>query len=315
MNIASSEPNDPGTASLVEAIRASRAAVADFRDALRHVNGLALHEAAAPVVEAAESILAQQEQRAEPTIADDAANLRALFSRLPIPRADADLGPLPGLKTLRGARGVLYQEFDEVLRAARGLGWRASDPALPEIGGAAIAKDQSLARMLETLVARMETVEQLLDESVTPEGEPAPGRTTIQIALVRVFIKTVKIELALAKLGARVKAAVDFSVLGSAVENICELTTDFLATVRGISGKMTPALREASERLRLRVRRVASGFKTVVGKVASGLSRVVRQVPCNSAADESDWQTRGAQASARIVSTEGIGAHGLSDGG
>jgi hypothetical protein len=85
---------------------------------------------------------------------------------------------------------------------------------------------------------------------------------------------------------------VDFSVLGSAVENICELTTDFLATVRGVSGKMTPALREASERLRLRVRRVASGFKTVVGKVASGLSRVVRQVPGNSAADKSDWQTR-----------------------
>ena len=233
---------------------------------------LALHEAAAPVVEAAESILAQHELRAEPTIADDAANLRALFSRLPIPRADADLGPLPGLRTLRGARGVLYQEFDEVLRAARGLGWQASDPALMGLGGTEIAKDQSLARMLETLVARMETVEQLLDEFVTPEGEPAAGRTTIQIALVRVFIKTVKIELALAKLGARVKAAVDFSVLGSAVENICELTTDFLATVRGIPGKMTPALREASGRLRRRVRRVASGFKTVVGKVASGLN-------------------------------------------
>ena len=138
---------------------------------------LALHEAAAPVVEAAESILAQHELRAEPTIADDAANLRALFSRLPIPRADADLGPLPGLRTLRGARGVLYQEFDEVLRAARGLGWQASDPALMGLGGTEIAKDQSLARMLETLVARMETVEQLLDESVTPEGEPAAGRT------------------------------------------------------------------------------------------------------------------------------------------
>ena len=134
--------------------------------------------------------MAQHEQRAEPTIADDVANLRALFSHLPIPRADADLGPVPGLKTLRGARGVLYQELDEILRAARGLGWRPSDPALPDMGGAEIAKDQSLARMLQTLVARMEAVEQLLDHSVKPEGEPAPGRTAIQITLVQIFVKS-----------------------------------------------------------------------------------------------------------------------------
>jgi FixJ family two-component response regulator len=197
-----------------------------------------------------------------------------LFSHLPIPRADADLGPLPGLKALRGARGVLYQEFDEVLRAARGLGWRVSDPALPDIGAAEMAKDQSLARVLQTLVARMEAVEKLLDHSVKPEGEPAPERTAIQIVLVQIFVKSMKIELALAKLEASVRATVDFSVLGRAIENIGELTTDFLVTVRGIASKMTVALREASERLlRPGVRRIARGFQTVIEKVSSGLSR------------------------------------------
>ena len=200
-------------APLVDAIRASRAAVAEFRDAMRLVNDPDMHEAAAPVVETADSVLAQHEQRVEPTIADDAANLRALFSHLPVPRADADLGPLPGLKALRSARGVLYQEFDEVLRSARGLGWRPNEPGLPDIVGAESGKDQGLERMLRTLVARMEAVEQLLERSVKPEGVPAPGRTTIQIALVQVFIKSMKIELALAKLEARVKATVDFSVL------------------------------------------------------------------------------------------------------
>ena len=245
-----------------------------------------------------------------------------MFSRLPIPRADADLGPLPGLENLPLALKEFssYQEFDEALRAARGLAlagerscvagpWRRRDREGSKLP----------ARMLETLVARMETVEQLLGESVTPEGEPAPGRTTIQIALVRVFIKTVKIELALAKLGARVKAAVDFSVLGSAVENICELTTDFLATVRGISGKMTPALREASERLRLRVRRVASGFGPVVKESClRASSRVVRQVPGNSAGRQVRLaNARGAyKLRPGSLSTEGTRCPcGLSDGG
>ena len=164
-----------------------------------------------------------------PPIADDVANLRALFSHLPIPRADAALGPVPGLKTLRGARGVLYQEFDEILRAARDLGWRPREPALPDIGDTEIAKDRSLEGMLRTLVARMEAVEQLLDHSVKPEGEPAPGRTAIQIALVQIFVKSMSIELALAKLEASVKATVDFSALGRAIENIGELTADFLA--------------------------------------------------------------------------------------
>ena len=104
--------------------------------------------------------------------------------------------------------------------------------------------------MLRTLVARMEAVEQLLDHSVKPEGETAPGRTAIQIALVQIFVKSMNIELALAKLEASVKATVDFSVLGRAIENIGELTTDFLVTVRGIASKMTAALRDAGERLR-----------------------------------------------------------------
>ena len=54
MNIVSSEPKDPRMAQLAESIRASRDAVAEFRELMRLVNDPTLHEAAAPLVETAE---------------------------------------------------------------------------------------------------------------------------------------------------------------------------------------------------------------------------------------------------------------------
>ena len=268
MNVTLSGPNDPRMARLADAIRASLAAVEEFRDAMRQVNDPALHEAAAPMIEAAKGILAQHETRAELTIADDVANLRALFSHLPIPRADADFGPLPGIKALRSARGNLREDFNDILEVAHALGWHPSEPDLPDIGKAEISK-QGVEGILQALVARMEAVERLLDQSVRPEGEPAPGRTTIQIALVQVFVKNMKMELALAKLEAQVKNIVDLAALGRSIENITELTADFVVTVCGLATKMTVALRAASEQLRPKVLKVARGFKAVVRKVAS----------------------------------------------
>ncbi len=268
MNVTPFEPQEPRMARLADALRHSLVAIDEFRAALRHVNNSALQDAAAPVVETAQMILSQHQKRAERTIADDVANLRALFSHLPVPREDADLGPLPGLKTLRSARGNLREEFDAVLEAARSLGWRPSDPDLPDAAIAELPR-QRFEGILRALVMRMEAVERLLDEKLQPEGEPSPERTAIQIALVQVFVKNMKMELSLAKLEAQVKSVVDLAALGRAIENVTELTADFIATVRGVAAKMTAALHAASEELRPRVKRVAGGFKTLVRRVAS----------------------------------------------
>ena len=169
---------------------------------------------------------------------------------------------------MRSARGNLREDFNDILEVAHALGWHPSEPDLPDIGKAEISK-QGVEGILQALVARMEAVERLLDQSVRPEGEPAPGRTTIQIALVQVFVKNMKMELALAKLEAQVKNIVDLAALGRYIENITELTADFVVTVCGLATKMTVALRAASEQLRPKVLKVARGFKAVVRKVAS----------------------------------------------
>jgi DNA-binding CsgD family transcriptional regulator len=268
VNTASPAPNDPRMARLTEAIEESRLAIAEFRSAMRFVNDQELQAAAMPVIEAAELVFKQHSTHLSPTIANDTANLLAAFNQLDLPGKDVDLGPLPGLKALRGARGNVREEFSQILGAARAFGWQPSEPALPDIGGTEVS-NAGLEGMLKALIARMEAVEQVLDRAVAPEGEAAPDRTPIQIVLVNAFVRNLRVELALAKLEARLKNLVDLSALGRAIENVAELTADFAATVRGIAAKMTMALRDASEQLRPRVRKVAGGFKTIVRKVAS----------------------------------------------
>jgi len=185
---------------------------------------------------------------------------------------DPDLGPLPGLNLLRTARALVNEEFEDILRSARALGWRPNQPSLQDIRRTEISS-QGLTGMLQALVARIVAVEELLDRTVKPETEPARGRAAIQILLVQEFCNNLKVEFALAKLEARTKEIVDFSVLGRAIENIAELTADFIVTARGLAGKMTAALREASEQLRPKIHRIVSGFKTILLRVVSLLSR------------------------------------------
>jgi hypothetical protein len=268
MNVASSTPYDPRMARLAETIEESRVAVAEFRNAMRFVNDGILQAEVTPVLQTAELVFEQHLVHPSPTIANDIANLLAAFNQLSLPGKDPDFGSLPGLKALRGARGNVREEFNEVLEIASSLGWKPDKPALPDIGGTEVPRN-GLEAMLKTLVARVEAVEQILDHAVEPEGQRAPDRTTVQIALVSVFVRNLRVELALAKLEARVKEIVDLSVLSRAIENVTELTADFIATVHGMTAKMTVKLRQASELLRPSVREVANEFKTIVKKAAS----------------------------------------------
>lgn len=276
VSVIPSAAGDPRMATLADALHRAELAVIDFRGALKNVNRQDLQIAAAPAMDAADALLRHHLLRPSPTIADDVAIVLAAFKQFDIPAADAEFGRLPNLVALRGARGNIREDFGDVLQAASAMGWRPSRQALPDIGSTEVSRD-GLDTALRGLVKRMEAVEQLLDQVVRPEGVRTPDRSLLQISLVNVFIKNVKLELFLAKISAQIRGVVDLLALGRAIENVAILTADFVASVRGMATKMTATLRDASEQLRPRVRKVAGGFKVVVRRVASSFARHKRK--------------------------------------
>jgi Leucine-rich repeat (LRR) protein len=216
--------------------------------------------------DAADVILTRHLERPGLAIADDAAHLRSLFSRLSIPREHPDLGPLPRLKNLRAARGNLLADLDDILAAASSLGWRPTDPALPDIASTTIVSF-GLDKVLSALVARINAVEDQLNESIEPESQGGQGRNLVQIGLVNAYVETMKTELSLARLEASLKPLIDFAALARAVGNIGRMTADFIVTVRGFGAKATKELHRAADAIAPKVRKVVTGFRTIVGSV------------------------------------------------
>jgi Leucine-rich repeat (LRR) protein len=268
VSVAPSTSGDPRIAALMDALHRTEITLADFRGALRNVNREDLQVAAISALDAADALLRHHLVRPSPTIADDVAIVLAAFKQINIPNADADFGRLTNLVTLRGARGNIREDFGDVLDAANKLGWQPSKHALPDIGNTEISRD-GVDAALKGLVARMEVVEQLLERVVKPQGEWTADRSPIQLSLVNVFIKDMKLELALAKVSAQGREIVDLLALGRAIGNVAELTADFVASVRGMATKMTASLQQASEQLRPKVREVAHGFRIVIRKAVS----------------------------------------------
>jgi Leucine-rich repeat (LRR) protein len=248
------------TATLHDAIRFARLGLDEFGKVIGN------DQEFFRIKDTADEILARHLQHPGLAIADDVAHLRSLFGRLPIPREDPDVGPLPRLKKLRAARGNLLADLDDILTAASSLGWRPAVPALPDITSTTIA-GFGLDKVLLALVTRINAVEDQLKKSIEPESQGGQGRELVQIGLVNAYVKTMKTELSLARLEAGPKSLIDFVALARAVSNIGRMTADFVVTVRGFGAKATKELHRAADAIAPKVRKVVTGFRTIVGSV------------------------------------------------
>jgi hypothetical protein len=256
-------PSDPKQAPLLVALAELKEGITDFREALRPVNDVALNDSFREVLDAAERIIEQHSRRARVTVADDAASLRSLFARAKIPRGDPDLGKIPTLTALRGARGNILADFDQVLVAAKALRRVPIDSKLGLLN--TIALDRAGREgQLATLEKRLREVERELETNIALEGSPDHGYSPQQVGLVNFYLESMQIQLALAKLEARAKQLVDLAGLARAIEAIAELTVDFIATTRGLRKKITGTLAYSAEAIRPAVNRVVGGFRTIV---------------------------------------------------
>jgi Leucine-rich repeat (LRR) protein len=272
---------DTRMATLAEALKTAEVSVNEFRDLMKNVNREDLQVAATLALEAADALFRHHLSRPSPTIADDITVVLGAFKLLNIPAVDAEFGRLPNLAAMRGARGNIREDLGDVLQAADVLGWRPSNPVLPDVGSTEVSRI-GIDLALKALVVQMEAVELLLDQVVRPEGERAPQRSLIQLSLVNVFFKDIKLELVLAKVSAQMRDIIDLAALGRAVENVAELTADFVASVRGMATKMTAALRKASDQLRPTVLKITNGFSVVIKEAASVVPQQKRMVDLSS---------------------------------
>jgi len=256
-------PPDPKQAPLLVALAELKEGITDFREALRPVNDVALNDSFREVLDAGERIIEKHSRRPRVTVADDAASLRSLFARAKIPREDPDLGKIPTLTALRGARGNILADFDQVLDAAKALRRVPIDSKLGLLD--TIALDRAGREgQLATLEKRLREVERELETNIALEGSPDHGYSPQQVGLVNFYLESMQIQLALAKLEARAKQLVDLAGLARAIESIAELTADFVATTRGLRKKITGTLAYSAEAIRPAVNRVVGGFRTIV---------------------------------------------------
>jgi formylglycine-generating enzyme required for sulfatase activity len=266
MTSASVVPLDPRQAALVRELTALMNGLVEFREVLRPVNDEALNDAFREILDEAERIVVMHLARPGVYIANDVANLRSLFVRRPIPREDPDLGRIPSLTALRSARGSLLADFDLVLEEARSLGLVPSEPRFDMPTGVEIER-AGREGQLAALEQRMRKVEGDLKTKIAPEGRRDEGRSLQQTGLVNFYVGAMKIELTLARLEAKARDLIDLAGLARAIGAIGELTEDFVATVQGLSQKVTDTLKRAAEALRPDVRRVVGGLRTMVAWV------------------------------------------------
>jgi formylglycine-generating enzyme required for sulfatase activity len=259
-------PVDPRQAGLVAELNSVKAALADFRAALRPVNDEVLNDSFREVLDAAERIVGTHLPRPGEHIADDVAILRSLFARRPIPREDPDLGKIPSLTALRAARGSLLADLDGVLEAARSLGRIPSDPA-SNLPASVEIERAGREGQLDALDQRVRKVEHLLETQIAPEGRADQSFSVQQAGLVNFYVGGMRVELTLARLEIKARDLLDLAGLARVIETIAELTADFVATVEGLRDKVTAALQRAAQAIRPTVRRVARGLRTTINWV------------------------------------------------
>ena len=262
---------DPRTAVLRQEVGRLHTSLGDLQDALRGVNDPAWRDAYMQTVAVGYAVVELHIVEVRPSIADDAANLRSAVQRHDVPREDPDLGPIEWLKHLRGARAVVVADAEAILKAAEAIGLVPAE--LSFTPPSQIQFDRAgMEGLLTGLEKRLTGVEAAL-KAIEREGDSAQGVSIQQIGIVNFFIKSMDVEVALAKLEASAKAALDFAALGRAIEAMGELTADFVATVTSIPGKFTTALLAGSKIIRTRVARVAGGLRAMVHRVRHGRTR------------------------------------------
>ncbi|HYG48754.1 MAG TPA: hypothetical protein VD846_12550 [Allosphingosinicella sp.] len=263
----------------VRALRADldavAASIADFKAALHGVNDPELNDAFRTALEAADKTISFHLENIAPTIADDVSTLLGRFKRHPVPREDPDLGPTESLTRLRQARGGLFADLETVLEAVVELGLR---PAGTSFALPVAVEKASVADPAQALEKRLGALEEAL-KRIRPEGEPSEGRSVQQIGLVNFYLGNMSVELALARMEALAKDLVDFAGLARAIENMGELTRDFVASVEEMRRKITDGLKAAARYLRPAVGRVVGGMKALV-------RRTRRQAPTSRSAEQ-----------------------------
>ena len=257
---------DPRTEALRREITHLHASLGELQDALRGVNDVDLRDAFQPTLEVGYAVVALHEATVSPSIADDVANLRAALRLHRVPREDPDLGPLDSLRQLRGARATVIADTEAVLVAADELGLRPAE--LGFVPPTEIQFERAgLEGMLSGLEKRLGEVEQAV-RKIEDEGKGGEGASVQQVGIVNFFVRSMDVEIALARLEASARELLDFAALGRAVETMSELTRDFVATVKAVPRLFSEAVSVGAGFIRKGVGRVASGLRAIVHRVA-----------------------------------------------
>lgn len=248
---------------LTQALNQARFSIEELRRALRAINDPEIRDELLPILEASESAITSHAIRTLPTVADDVANLRSFLTRVDVAREDPILGPLPNLAVLRGARGNLLADLDEILNAAQEFGLRpGNSDVLPS--GVQLERTGREGK-LRALSNRLTEVERHIAEKILPEGLHERDRSRQQTSLVNGFASALNIQIILARLELASKRYIDLTNIGRAVEQIGAITRDFIATVQGLGDKATATLLKEAKALGAFVSRVLKGARTLLG--------------------------------------------------
>ena len=204
------------------------------------------------------------------TLIDDIANLLGNLRQLRLPARDPDLGFTLGLREVNGAQGQIAMVLMATLAAAAEMGLHPSAVDVGRVDATAVPR-ALLAGQVAALESRLDDLGAELDRL---QAANAP----IQIGLVNFYVSEMKIKVDLALLSLRIgDTTIDLSSLIRVAEAIVRLTVDFVETLVGWGQRVAATIREASDRLRRPVRRVAGGVRTAVRWVGHQLARARRR--------------------------------------
>lgn len=251
----------------------------DLRGALRQTNDPEINEFYSSVLDAAATVLRQQEEAPSATVADDLANIYSLLARRRIRRSDPELGDLKALSDLRAARGNLLADLTEALAAASSLGLNPRDPKLGLLPGLEVSRSGMEGR-LAALDRRLSDVLHIVENKIRPYGKAAQDISELQGDIVDHYTKTVQAEISIAHVEVAIAAMIDLVALTRSVELVARLTAGFLATVKGAAAKFTKAVAHGAGLLSRPVERIVSGTHALVRRILlTRRSILVAEVP------------------------------------
>lgn len=223
---------------------------------------------------ASECVLAHLERPSQ-TIADDFANLFGILQQIDWPTDLGDREANDRLRMMRGAIGNLKFDTHAVLLHCETLGLRPRDRDLPLPDGVLASKtgrERELQALLERLLVFDDHVYQL-------KSEASPGKPRQQIAIVKHYIQTIRVNIRALAAAIIVGPSLDLRVMERAGSAITSSTKSLVATVNSATSKATKSLRDAVLQIRGSAARVVRGVGTVLRQVIREEGRLAKARP------------------------------------